>query len=112
MFRTPVIIGASGTSGTSSFGSSGTSGNLPLVGVDHGILFRETGATYGYDNNSGFTFDNSVGYLKIGNISSGTTRIHIYGENTSPYIDETYISPDSAIMIDGSRSSDKSLIIC
>lgn len=85
-------------------------GLLPQVGENYDIIFRDSGTTSGYNALSGFTFDPVSGYLKVGNNTGATSRIHIYGENDSPYSAESVINPDSAIFIDGSESSDKSLV--
>lgn len=109
------VAGTDGTSGSSgdsgSSGSSGTSGILPEIGNNTGILFRETGATYGYNTDTGFTFDIGKSYLRLGSENSAGARIHVYGDTPGDYLDESNISSDSAILIDGGTFSDKSLIL-
>ena len=79
------IDGSSGTSGigiSGTNGSSGVDGILPLFGDNGGIVYRDSGSTYGYNTNTGLTYNNDIltvyGKLNVNtSFSIGLTSIHV-----------------------------------
>lgn len=93
------FYGSSGSSGDD--GTSGSSGILPGIGSNYELLYRDTGAAYGYNTDSGLSYvptSNRVvigdgGELRFNNTGSDTAQINhqtntleIFGSNASDVV--------------------------
>ena len=73
--------GANGTSGTSgNSGTSGTSGLLPGIGSIYQVVYRDTGASYGYNTNSGLVYNTTTPALTVTGTITATSDVTAYSD--------------------------------